>query len=124
MKEYKAIPTRPISVSNMMYFLVSDKTKLNDIRVDIGLVMGIAGTEVAKKSNDIIILDDNFASAVKLRWVNLIMDTLGALALATEPPIDHLMDRHPLGHSYNFVPFLSIHGAFYHKYNVEKLVDP
>ncbi|KAK9097470.1 hypothetical protein Sjap_022967 [Stephania japonica] len=110
---------------------------------DIGLAMGIAGTEVAKESSDIIILDDNFASVVKvvrwgrsvyaniqkfiqfqltvnvaalvinvvaavssgdvplnavqLLWVNLIMDTLGALALATEPPTDHLMHRSPVG---------------------------
>ncbi|XP_023537316.1 calcium-transporting ATPase 10, plasma membrane-type-like [Cucurbita pepo subsp. pepo] len=112
---------------------------------DIGLAMGIQGTEVAKESSDIIILDDNFASVVKvvrwgrsvyaniqkfiqfqltvnvaaliinvvaaissgdvplnavqLLWVNLIMDTLGALALATEPPTDHLMDRTPVGRS-------------------------
>ncbi|KAK8916917.1 Calcium-transporting ATPase 8, plasma membrane-type [Platanthera zijinensis] len=110
---------------------------------DIGLAMGIQGTEVAKESSDIIILDDNFASVVKvvrwgrsvyaniqkfiqfqltvniaalvinvvaavssgevplnaveLLWVNLIMDTLGALALATEPPTDHLMKRPPVG---------------------------
>ncbi|KAJ6363172.1 hypothetical protein OIU78_003369 [Salix suchowensis] len=110
---------------------------------DIGLSMGIQGTEVAKESSDIIILDDNFASVVKvvrwgrsvyaniqkfiqfqltvnvaalvinvvaaissgdvplnavqLLWVNLIMDTLGALALATEPPTDHLMHRNPVG---------------------------
>ncbi|PIN15256.1 Calcium-transporting ATPase [Handroanthus impetiginosus] len=110
---------------------------------DIGLSMGIQGTEVAKESSDIIILDDNFASVVKvvrwgrsvfaniqkfiqfqltvnvaalvinvvaaissgdvplntvqLLWVNLIMDTLGALALATEPPTDHLMHRAPVG---------------------------
>ncbi|KAL6560164.1 Calcium-transporting ATPase 8, plasma membrane-type [Orobanche hederae] len=110
---------------------------------DIGLAMGIQGTEVAKESSDIIILDDNFASVVKvvrwgrsvyaniqkfiqfqltvnvaaliinvvaavssgnvplnavqLLWVNLIMDTLGALALATEPPTDHLMHRKPVG---------------------------
>nr|KYP68910.1 Calcium-transporting ATPase 8, plasma membrane-type [Cajanus cajan] len=109
---------------------------------DIGLAMGIQGTEVAKESSDIIILDDNFSSVVKvvrwgrsvyaniqkfiqfqltvnvaalvinvvaavssgdvplnavqLLWVNLIMDTLGALALATEPPTDHLMDRPPV----------------------------
>ncbi|XP_019197914.1 PREDICTED: calcium-transporting ATPase 9, plasma membrane-type-like [Ipomoea nil] len=110
---------------------------------DIGLAMGIQGTEVAKESSDIIILDDNFASVVKvvrwgrsvyaniqkfiqfqltvnvaaliinvvaavsagdvplnavqLLWVNLIMDTLGALALATEPPTDQLMCRPPVG---------------------------
>uniref|UniRef100_A0A6N2LPL3 Calcium-transporting ATPase n=1 Tax=Salix viminalis TaxID=40686 RepID=A0A6N2LPL3_SALVM len=110
---------------------------------DIGLSMGIQGTEVAKESSDIVILDDNFASVVKvvrwgrsvyaniqkfiqfqltvnvgalvinvvaaissgdvplntvqLLWINLIMDTLGALALATEPPTDHLMHRTPVG---------------------------
>ncbi|CAL5087545.1 unnamed protein product [Urochloa decumbens] len=110
---------------------------------DIGLSMGISGTEVAKESSDIIILDDDFTSlvkvvrwgrsvyaniqkfiqfqltvnvaalvinvvaavssgdvplnAVELLWVNLIMDTLGALALATEPPTNNLMKRHPVG---------------------------
>lgn len=28
-------------------------------------------------------------------WVNLIMDTLAALALATEPPSDELLHRRP-----------------------------
>ncbi|KAL5988707.1 putative calcium-transporting ATPase 13, plasma membrane-type [Asimina triloba] len=110
---------------------------------DIGLSMGIQGTEVAKESSDIVILDDNFTSvvtvlqwgrcvynniqkfiqfqltvnvaalvinfvaavssgdvpltAVQLLWVNLIMDTLGALALATERPTRELMDQKPVG---------------------------
>ncbi|KAM7527232.1 hypothetical protein LguiB_030642 [Lonicera macranthoides] len=110
---------------------------------DIGLSMGIQGTEVAKESSDIVILDDDFSSvatilrwgrcvynniqkfiqfqltvnvaalvinfiaavsagevpltAVQLLWVNLIMDTLGALALATERPTDELMHRPPVG---------------------------
>ncbi|XP_011026092.1 PREDICTED: calcium-transporting ATPase 12, plasma membrane-type-like [Populus euphratica] len=110
---------------------------------DIGLSMGIQGTEVAKESSDIVILDDNFTSvatvlrwgrcvynniqkfiqfqltvnvaalvinfiaavsagevpltAVQLLWVNLIMDTLGALALATERPTDELMEMSPVG---------------------------
>lgn len=36
-------------------------------------------------------------------WVNLIMDTLGALALATEPPNDALMKRPPIGRNAKFI---------------------
>lgn len=36
-------------------------------------------------------------NAVMLLWVNLIMDSLGALALATEKPTDALLDRPPHG---------------------------
>jgi Ca2+ transporting ATPase len=102
------------------------------MRADIGLAMGITGTQVAKNSSDIIILDDNFNSivraviwgrnvytsirkflqfqltvnliailivlfsaglirqslltSVQMLWLNLIMNSLAALALATEPP--------------------------------------
>ncbi|XP_042514298.1 putative calcium-transporting ATPase 11, plasma membrane-type [Macadamia integrifolia] len=116
---------------------------------DIGLAMGIAGTEVAKENADVIIMDDNFKTivnvarwgravyiniqkfvqfqltvnvvalmlnfgsacisgsapltAVQLLWVNMIMDTLGALALATEPPNDGLMKRPPVGRGENFI---------------------
>ncbi|XP_057438038.1 putative calcium-transporting ATPase 11, plasma membrane-type [Lotus japonicus] len=116
---------------------------------DIGLAMGIAGTEVAKEKADVIIMDDNFATivnvvkwgrsvyiniqkfvqfqltvnvvalvinffsacitgsapltAVQLLWVNLIMDTLGALALATEPPNDGLLKRPPVARGASFI---------------------
>ncbi|XP_058078267.1 probable calcium-transporting ATPase 9, plasma membrane-type isoform X2 [Magnolia sinica] len=119
---------------------------------DIGLAMGIAGTEVAKENADIIIMDDNFTTivnvakwgrsvyiniqkfvqfqltvnvvalmvnfiaacfigsapltAVQLLWVNMIMDTLGALALATEPPNDEMMKRPPVGRGENFITMI------------------
>eukprot|EP01022_Parablepharisma_sp_SALTPOND_P014297 TRINITY_DN1932_c0_g1_i1.p1 TRINITY_DN1932_c0_g1~~TRINITY_DN1932_c0_g1_i1.p1 ORF type:complete len:740 (-),score=68.69 TRINITY_DN1932_c0_g1_i1:4543-6762(-) len=112
-------------------------------KADVGLAMGIAGTEIAKEAADIILLDDNFASvvtaikwgrniflsirkflqfqmtvnivalflafltgvvlgesvlnSVQMLWVNLIMDTFAALALATEPPSDQLLDDIPHG---------------------------
>ncbi|PVH69428.1 calcium-translocating P-type ATPase [Cadophora sp. DSE1049] len=34
-------------------------------------------------------------TAVQLLWVNLIMDTMGALALATDPPTESILDRKP-----------------------------
>jgi len=110
---------------------------------DVGLAMGIAGTEVAKEAADIIILDDNFSTivksvkwgrcvfdnirkflqfqltinivalvtafigavsrygtpltAVQLLWINLIMDSMAALALGTEKPTDDLLRRKPYG---------------------------
>lgn len=42
-------------------------------------------------------------TAVQLLWVNMIMDTLGALALATEPPTDDLMKRAPVGRTGSFI---------------------
>ncbi|KAJ9543273.1 hypothetical protein OSB04_022980 [Centaurea solstitialis] len=108
---------------------------------DIGLSMGIEGTEVAKESSDIVILDDDFGSivmglkwgrclfdniqkfiqfqlpanvaalvinfisdasgrgvpltTVQMLWVNLIMVTFGALALAVEKPTKELMQHNP-----------------------------
>ena len=35
---------------------------------DVGLAMGIAGTEVAREASDIIILDDSFASITSAVW--------------------------------------------------------
>ena len=42
-----------------------------------------------------VVLKDSPLNAVQMLWVNLIMDTLGALALATEPPTDEILNRAP-----------------------------
>jgi len=39
--------------------------------------------------------EESVLTAVQLLWVNLIMDTLAALALATDPPQDSILNRKP-----------------------------
>lgn len=41
------------------------------------------------------ILRESPLQPIQLLWVNLIMDSLGSLALATEPPQDKLLQRAP-----------------------------
>jgi len=42
-----------------------------------------------------VILSDSPLTAVQMLWVNLIMDTFAALALATEPPDFDILERQP-----------------------------
>lgn len=42
-----------------------------------------------------VVLKDSPLNAVQMLWVNLIMDTFAALALATEPPADDILTRMP-----------------------------
>lgn len=42
-----------------------------------------------------VVLNDPPLTSVQMLWVNLIMDTCGALALATEPPSDILLEDKP-----------------------------
>ncbi len=44
-----------------------------------------------------ITIGDTPLRAVQLLWVNLIMDTLASLALSTESPTPHLLERKPYG---------------------------
>jgi magnesium-transporting ATPase (P-type) len=49
------------------------------------------------------ILSDSPLNAVQMLWVNLVMDTFGALALATEPPMESILDRPPYPKSASIV---------------------
>ena len=42
-------------------------------------------------------MQDTPLKAIQMLWVNLIMDTLASLALATEPPTEELLNRRPYG---------------------------
>ncbi len=45
---------------------------------------------------------------VQLLWVNLIMDTMGALALGTEEPSMELLNRKPYLQSSSIIRFVTI----------------
>ncbi|MEM4625733.1 MAG: calcium-translocating P-type ATPase, PMCA-type, partial [Candidatus Pacearchaeota archaeon] len=110
-------------------------------KADVGVAMGIKGTEVAKEASDIILLDDNFASIrdaikegrkiydnmkklllyifgcnvaevsvvlssilllpyillypIQILWINLVTDSIPALALIFEPSRPDVMKRGP-----------------------------
>ncbi|XP_030826195.1 LOW QUALITY PROTEIN: plasma membrane calcium-transporting ATPase 3-like [Camarhynchus parvulus] len=49
------------------------------------------------------ITQDSPLKAVQMLWVNLIMDTLASLALATEPPTEALLLRRPYGRDHPLV---------------------
>lgn len=113
-------------------------------QADIGIGMGITGTEVSKGASDMVLADDNFATIVEavkqgrkvfsniqkailylmscnvgevltvfmmtmlgwdilapvqLLWINLVTDTLPAIALGVEPVEVGIMKRKPRGRS-------------------------
>ena len=61
-----------------------------------------------------VILNDSPLTAVQMLWVNLIMDTLAALALATEPPDDNILERQPQPSSKSIVTELMWRNVFGH----------
>jgi Ca2+-transporting ATPase len=123
---------------------------------DIGVAMGIAGTDVAKDSSDMILTDDNFSTivsaieqgrniynnirnsvlflltcnlgevitmfvalisgmaspfiATQLLWINLLTDTLPALALGMDPSDPDVMTEKPRNPNESFFA----HGAGWH----------
>lgn len=49
-------------------------------------------------------------------WVNLIMDTLGSLALATEPPTPELLNRKPYGRTSSLISPIMTRNIVFHAF--------
>ena len=122
-------------------------------QADIGIGMGITGTEVSKGASDMVLADDNFATIVEavrqgrkifsniqkailylmscnvgevltvfmmtmlgweilapvqLLWINLVTDTLPAVALGVDPVERDIMKRKPRGKKSNFLSAVGI----------------
>jgi len=60
------------------------------------------------------ILSDSPLNAVQMLWVNLVMDTFGALALATESPHDSILQRKPYKKSDSIVNQVMWRNVFGH----------
>lgn len=52
--------------------------------------------------------------AVQMLWVNLVMDTLASLALATEPPTEALLERKPYGRDKSILSFTMVRNILFH----------
>ncbi|GJZ18694.1 calcium-transporting ATPase 2, plasma membrane-type-like protein [Tanacetum coccineum] len=98
---------------SLSYVDVGNKKSIGHFQVVIVLARsGQKSADVSVGPFNVVALLVNFSSAcltgsapltvVQLLWVNMIMDTLGALALATKPPTDELMERTHVGRKGNF----------------------
>jgi Ca2+ transporting ATPase len=61
-----------------------------------------------------VIIKDSPLNAVQMLWVNLVMDTLGALSLATEPPAHDVLQRQPYAKDNSIVTEIMWRNIFGH----------
>ncbi|KAJ2388286.1 hypothetical protein GGI23_006087 [Coemansia sp. RSA 2559] len=59
------------------------------------LTVNVTAVLIAFVSSIVDSQEQSVFTAIQLLWINLIMDTFAALALATDPPHDKMLDRYP-----------------------------
>lgn len=88
----------PTNILNQCSSFFANDNHLNR-NMKYGYVFMSVSIKETKTPNNIKFLIFSYAAgsapltAVQLLWVNMIMDTLGALALATEPPTDRVLQH-------------------------------
>lgn len=63
-------------------------------------ITSVGLTVVSAIAND---NEQSVLTAVQLMWINLFQDTMAALALATDPPTVHMLDRKPVPRSASLI---------------------
>ncbi|KAG0049395.1 hypothetical protein BGZ83_005803 [Gryganskiella cystojenkinii] len=96
-KEASAIVLMDDNFSSILKSLMWGRAVNDSVRKFLQFQLTVNITAVVLSFISAIASDDNQSvlSAVQLLWVNLIMDTLAALALATEPPSQEVLKRLP-----------------------------
>ncbi|KAF9198249.1 hypothetical protein BGZ49_000961 [Haplosporangium sp. Z 27] len=96
-KEASAIVLMDDNFSSILKSLMWGRSVNDSVRKFLQFQLTVNITAVVLSFVSAITSSDNqsILSAVQLLWVNLIMDTLAALALATESPTKDLLDRYP-----------------------------
>lgn len=96
-KEASDIVLMDDNFNSILKALLWGRTVNNGVRkfLTFQLTVNVAAVVVSFVSATTSDRAESVLTAVQLLWVNLIMDTLAALALATEPPTDDLLKRRP-----------------------------
>ncbi|KAF9182887.1 hypothetical protein BGZ51_004363 [Haplosporangium sp. Z 767] len=96
-KEASAIVLMDDNFSSILKSLMWGRAVNDSVRKFLQFQLTVNITAVILSFISAVVSDDNQSvlSAVQLLWVNLIMDTLAALALATEPPSPEVLKRLP-----------------------------
>ena len=61
-----------------------------------------------------LIIEESPLKAIQLLWINLLMDSLASLALATEEPTEELLNRHPYGRTKPIGSKIMIRNVLFH----------
>ncbi|KAG0228380.1 PMCA-type calcium-translocating P-type ATPase [Mortierella sp. GBAus27b] len=96
-KEASAIVLMDDNFSSILKALMWGRAVNDSVRKFLQFQLTVNITAVILSFISAVTSDDNRSvlTAVQLLWVNLIMDTLAALALATEPPSKEVLKRQP-----------------------------
>ncbi|KAF9323845.1 hypothetical protein BG006_001105 [Podila minutissima] len=106
-KEASAIVLMDDNFSSILKSLMWGRAVNDSVRKFLQFQLTVNITAVVLSFVSAIFSEDNQSvlSAVQLLWVNLIMDTLAALALATEPPSPEVLSRLPTSKSASLINF-------------------